>query len=50
MGAEPIENPCGPEDLQATIFHALGIDPAFTVQDQDGRPLQACDGKPLPLF
>jgi Protein of unknown function (DUF1501) len=50
MGTEPLENPCGPEDLQATIFHALGIDPAFTVQDQDGRPLQACDGKPLPLF
>jgi hypothetical protein len=50
FGAEPVENPCGPEDLQATIFHALGIDPAFTVKDQDGRPLQACDGKPLPLF
>jgi len=50
LGAEPVENPCGPEDLQATIFHALGIDPAFTVQDHDGRPLQACDGKPLPLF
>ena len=50
LGAEPVENPCGPEDLQATIFHALGIDPAFTVTDHDGRPLQACDGKPLPLF
>ena len=50
MGTEPAENACGPEDLQATIFHALGIDPAFTVQDVDGRPLQACDGKPLPLF
>jgi hypothetical protein len=50
LGAEPVENACGPEDLQATIFHALGIDPAFTVYDHDGRPLQACDGKPLPLF
>jgi hypothetical protein len=50
LGAEPVENPCGPEDLQATMFHALGIDPAFTVQDHDGRPLQVCDGKPLPLF
>jgi hypothetical protein len=50
LGAEPAENACGPEDLQATLFHALGIDPAFTVHDQDGRPLQACDGKPLPLF
>jgi hypothetical protein len=50
LASEPVENPCGPEDLQATIFHALGIDPAFTVQDVDGRPLQACDGRPLPLF
>ena len=50
MATEPAENACGPEDLQATIFHALGIDPAFSVQDVDGRPLQACDGKPLPLF
>jgi hypothetical protein len=50
LGTEPAERACGPEDLQATLFHALGIDPAFTVQDQDGRPLQACDGKPLPLF
>jgi hypothetical protein len=50
LGAEPVEHPCNPEDLQATIFHALGIDPAFTVQDHDGRPLQACDGKTLPLF
>lgn len=50
MGAEPVEKACGPADLQATIFHALGIDPAFTVTDHDGRPLQACDGKPLPLF
>jgi hypothetical protein len=50
MATEPVENPCGPEDLQATIFHALGIDLSFTVQDNDGRPLQVCDGKPLPLF
>src|SRR6185436_15604224 len=25
LGTEPVENPCGPEDLRATIFHALGI-------------------------
>lgn len=50
FGAEPVESPCGPADLQATIFHALGIDLSFHVQDLDGRPLQACDGRPLPLF
>ena len=50
FGAEPVESPCGPPDLQATIFHALGIDPAFEVHDIEGRPLRACDGRPLPLF
>jgi hypothetical protein len=49
-GAQPVENPCGPPDLQATIFHALGIDPAFDLHDIEGRPLRACDGRPLPLF
>jgi len=49
-GSEPAERACGPADLQATIFHALGIDPAFTVHDPEGRPMQACDGRPLPLF
>ncbi|HYF00452.1 MAG TPA: DUF1501 domain-containing protein, partial [Planctomycetota bacterium] len=50
MGAQPVENPCGPADLQATIFHALGIEPDFTVHDAEGRPMHACDGRPLPLF
>lgn len=49
-GAEPRECPCGPADLHATVFHALGIEPGFTVYDRDGRPLEACDGKVLPLF
>jgi len=49
-GAEPRECPCGPADLHATVFHALGIDPGFTVHDRDGRSLEACDGKVLPLF
>jgi hypothetical protein len=50
MGAQPVDRPCRPEDLQATIFHALGIEPRMEVHDAQGRPLQACDGRPLPLF
>jgi hypothetical protein len=49
-GAEPRDGACGPADLHATVFHALGIDPTFTVYDRDGRPLRACDGQPLPVF
>ncbi|MFP6899606.1 MAG: DUF1501 domain-containing protein [Opitutales bacterium] len=50
MGAKPAERGCGPADLHATIFHALGIDPAHLIMDRDSRPLPLCDGKPLPLF
>jgi hypothetical protein len=50
MGAKPVDKGCSPADLHATIFHALGIDPARMVMDRDRRPLPLCDGKPLPLF
>ncbi|MDC0219550.1 DUF1501 domain-containing protein [Verrucomicrobia bacterium] len=50
IGFEPAEQACGPSDLHATIFHALGIDPEYMIYDADNRPLPLCDGKPLPLF
>ena len=49
-GSAPVEIPCGPEDLHATIFHALGIDPQFKIIDLQGRPHPLCDGKSLPIF
>ncbi len=50
--AYPIDHPVTPEDLAATIYHALGIDPEVRVQDAQGRPTQLIeDGKPvLKLF
>ncbi len=48
--AFPAADACGPADLHATIFHALGIDPNFHIRDIADRPLAATDGKPLPLF
>lgn len=50
IGAYPDEKPVTPPDLHATIFHALGIDPGFTLYDQEQRPLPASDGNPLPIF
>ena len=49
IGYAPAEHACGPADLHATIFHALGINPSTVIQDPDGRPLALCDGNPLPL-
>ena len=50
MGARPATNPCGPADLHATIFRALGISHTSTLHDKLGRPFTICDGSPLPLF
>ena len=50
LGAFPADNPVHPSDLHATIFHALGIDPQFTLHDQSDRPFPASDGSVLPIF
>jgi hypothetical protein len=49
--AYPSRDPVSPDDLGATILHALGIDPATEVRDPTGRPLRINSGTPLvPLF
>ncbi len=50
IGAFPHERPCGPNDLHATIFQALGISLDTVLRDHQGRPLGLTDGRPLPLF
>ena len=43
-----IDKPVRPEDLAATIFTSLGIDPEMRVADAQGRPVPLVDGaKPL---
>jgi hypothetical protein len=37
-GAYPKERPLSPQDLLATVYHHLGIDPSFTYHDPLGRP------------
>lgn len=49
-GAFPRTNACGPADLHATIFQALGISPRAMIPDRLDRPIPICDGKVLPLF
>jgi hypothetical protein len=37
-GEYPTETPLTPQDLLATIYHHLGIDPEHTFTDSIGRP------------
>ena len=45
--AYPAENPVSPEDLRATMFHALGIPPDAEIRDSQGRPQPICRGVPV---
>jgi hypothetical protein len=42
--AYPIDRPTTPENLAATIYHALGIDPGIRLQDAQGRPISLVEG------
>lgn len=45
MGAYPASEAVRPEDLSATLFHLLGIDPRTEVHDNLDRPLPISAGK-----
>ena len=42
----PDEDPVQPEDLAATLYSLLGIDPATEIYDRNHRPL-VIGGRPL---
>jgi hypothetical protein len=47
-GEFPTERPYTPQDLLATIYRHLGIDPHATVRDFTGRPLYILEqGAPI---
>ena len=46
-GSYPAEDPVRPDDLAATIYHALGINPHTELIAANGRPVNAADGKPV---
>jgi hypothetical protein len=47
IGAYPASDPVSPDDVAATMFWALGIDPATEVRDTLGRPLRIATGQPV---
>jgi hypothetical protein len=40
QGMAPATEPCSPDDIAATVFHCLGIDPHLELQTPTGRPVQ----------
>jgi uncharacterized protein (DUF1501 family) len=43
--AYPKTNPTSPEDLIATIYHALGIPPEGIIHDRENRPHRISEGR-----
>ena len=46
-GSLPGRDPVRPEDLAATMFHLLGIDPQTEIRDKLNRPLPIAAGSPM---
>jgi hypothetical protein len=46
-GSQVAERPVTLEDLSATIYYLLGIDPTIDVHDSQGRPLMISSGEPI---
>ncbi len=46
-GAYPAENMVRPDDLAATMFYLLGVDPHTEVRGIGDRPLLIANGKPI---
>jgi hypothetical protein len=46
-GATPKDHAIAPGELAATIYHALGVDPASQVQTMLERPWRICEDKPV---
>lgn len=47
-GEYPKERPLKPEDIHATMYHALGVDPEIKFLDPAGRPVPVLDhGEPI---
>jgi hypothetical protein len=45
FAARPVTRSYSPDDIGATIYHALGVDPASEVRDRQGRPVRLNTGQ-----
>jgi uncharacterized protein (DUF1501 family) len=46
-GAYPLSDPQLPDNVLATVYHALGFSPETIIRDQLGRPMPIADGEPI---
>lgn len=46
-GSAPVENPVNPMEILATIYHAVGIDPATEMRNHLNQPRPLVDAKPV---
>jgi hypothetical protein len=44
-GAYPVRRPVDPADIQATVYHLMGLDPLLTMYDHLARPLPISAGR-----
>lgn len=45
--AYPVENPVTPQELIATLYHQMGVDPEAIIHDLQDRPHGLVEGKPM---
>ena len=51
IGAYPATTPYSPDDIGATVYHVLGVDPEAEVRDRQERPVRLNRGQVIqPLF
>jgi hypothetical protein len=50
FAAYPADNPITPQDLAASLLHALGVDPARKVTDNFLRPVPLSEGRVKPVL
>ncbi|MGB4740530.1 MAG: DUF1501 domain-containing protein, partial [Fuerstiella sp.] len=50
VGESPLERPVTPADLVATVYTALGIDPATIVSTSSGRPVRLVSDEAKPVL
>jgi len=46
-GAYPLSDPQLPDNVLATVYHALGFSPETIIRDQLGRPMPIADAQPI---
>jgi len=46
-GSKPVTRPTRPEDLAATLYYLMGIDPTAVIRDTQDRPLMISSGQPV---